>query len=563
MRAWSAARPTSPGETLSALWRLLGVVLCLLVASGAWAATVSMTLGVPEIGVGQGTQLVVTVVGAKPSATPQIDGADGLDLRYVGLQQEFHSSPQTGIVQTFRYSYELRAVRPGTFAIGPVVVPFRGDALVGDATLTLTVHDQPIGRPAEEIVARASMSDTELWEGQVAVYEAEVVARIPIRDVQFGFPDFDGMQVIGASEDHTRKVRDPAGDITHVGAAIPLVATGTGERQLAPTTARITAIAGGNLPISRMRHATTRPVPVRVRPLPPAPAGATGLVGDFTLRSRLSKMQGVAVGESVSWTVEILGDGVLDGFELPSPSIPEARVYRDTATGAGRLVDGRWSAARRFVNVLVPTQPGRIELPPVSLVAFSPTEGRYVTVEVEVGAIEVVGQGVEVALKAFGADGGGVDAAPPVELVDVYTWGPSVTPPLAPLVPLGLALSALPVFLVFGLDARDGVRGWWSSRKVRRAVAVRGRGRLANLPADPSARLAVWELALREALADRARVPVARLQREEAIASLAPEVADPVRAAFSALDQVRYAGGAHPDDLQSRVERALDALEGA
>jgi hypothetical protein len=313
------------------------------------------------------------------------------------------------------------------------------------------------------------------------------------------------------------------------------------------------------LPQARVKHVPTQTAPLTVRPLPPAPPGFSGLVGDFTLTAQLGKTT-VGVGESVPLTVEIVGTGSVDGFQLELPEIPDAQVYRDASTDQARLEQGRYLASKRFTNVLVPTRPGELRLPALEVVVFSPTAGEYVTLTTDPGVMQVSGQDVSVDMRTFGQAGASGDGPKPIELVEIYTWGPSVTPPLAPLAPLGLALVGLPGLLVLGLDGRDGLRRWWSGRRVRRVVAVRGRGRLRGLPPEPGARLAVLDLALREVLADRVKTTVAHLRRDEALAALEDEEAGPVRDAFAALDRARFAGGEVPDDAVDRVKAAFDAL---
>lgn len=544
--------------------RWLLVCISLWVALPAWAASVSLSVSTSKLAVSQATRATVTVLGAQPVGIPVFEPVDGLSLRYVTQTSTPVSTVDQGIVYARRYVFEVEAERVGTYALGPAEVALPGGATVASPPVTITVTERSAEAQDAPLVATSRFLEDTVWEGEVVLYTAEVRARKPIRNVAWALPKFEGLQQVGQGEERQYGVLDPSGDITVNDVTVAMLASGTGDRTQAPAVARVSVLQPGGgpwgLPQTRTRSIAGQEAPLTVRPLPPPPPGFNGLVGDYDLRSSFGTTEGIAVGQSVPWVVEIVGDGVVDGVELPIPELPEARIYRDTTESVGRLVEGRWMARKRFQLVLVPTAPGTLELPPLELVTFSPSQGRYVTVKAQLGTLTVVGEGARVDVQTFGADGE-IAGPEPVDLVDIYGWGPATTPPLAPLIPFGLVLAVLPGVLVLGLDGRDGVRSWWSSRTVRRAVAVRGRGRLRSLPSEPSERLAVLDLALREALADHVSTPVSQLRRAEALDAVVMDTRTVVEGAFTALDLARFAGGAVPPDVDELVRAAIDALE--
>jgi hypothetical protein len=132
--------------------------------------------------------------------------------------------------------------------------------------------------------------------------------------------------------------------------------------------------------------AVSRPQTVRLRtagqtldvqPLPPAPPGFTGAVGQVALTARLEPRQ-LRLGEAATLTVELAGHGNLQG--LPEPKVappPGLTVYPPQQEGkdeiAGTLVRGR----RSWSYVVVPDRTGhyRIEAPRVSF--FDPVARQY------------------------------------------------------------------------------------------------------------------------------------------------------------------------------------------
>ncbi len=553
--------------TTAMIW--VGVLLLGLLGSPAWAANVSLSLGVSELEVGQSTTITVVVVGEQPLSTPAFEPIDGVDIRYEGRRSEFSSTPSTGIVRTYRFHYALNPREVGEFEIGPVDVALRSGTLQA-SPVTLVVS--PRSAQAATVVplrAESRFRRTDVWEGEVVLYDAELTARVPIRDVRWRFPEFDGLQVPSDvnAQTTTTRIGDPSGDITVVKTVVPLIAAGTGDRTQPPAVASVSQIRDRRsvfgMAITKTVQEVGTQAPLKIKPLPPAPDGFSGAVGRFRIYSTLEKTDRIKVGESIGWTVTVLGDGVLDGFELPElEGLDGVRVYRDSSSVVGGMDEGTYEAKKAFSMVLVPTERGVHELPDLSVVFFDPVQGRYVTETVELGTLSVMGIGTTLDLQDF-ADPDAVGDPSQVEtvdLVEVYTWGSAVTPPLAPLLPLALLAVLIPGVLVVSADVVRFLRRWWASR-VRPTVELRGRGRLDVPPRDPIEQLAVCDLALREVLADQVGVPVGSLDREAALGRLPKPIARDVRQAFTGLDRARFAGGPVPPDAVLRVKQAIEAME--
>lgn len=128
---------------------------------------------------------------------------------------------------------------------------------------------------------------------------------------------------------------------------------------------------------------------IEVKPLPPAPAGFTGAVGQFTLTSKVVP-QKAAVGEPVTWTLELNGTGnwpdiagvptreVSSDFQVVQPkakrTAPEGKLFDSTLTED---------------VVLVPTKPGNYTLGPLSFTYFNPKTGAYETKKVPATTVTI------------------------------------------------------------------------------------------------------------------------------------------------------------------------------
>jgi hypothetical protein len=130
---------------------------------------------------------------------------------------------------------------------------------------------------------------------------------------------------------------------------------------------------------------------VDVRPLPPAPAGFGGAVGDFKLVSKLVPTS-AAVGEPVTWTLQLSGSGNWPDIR----GLPAREVSKDfqviqpqakRAPATGKLFDATLSED----IVLVPTKPGRYDLGSVEFVYFDPASGSYKTLQTPSASVTIGG----------------------------------------------------------------------------------------------------------------------------------------------------------------------------
>jgi len=130
------------------------------------------------------------------------------------------------------------------------------------------------------------------------------------------------------------------------------------------------------------------PVSLEVRPLPPAPAGFNGAVGDFKVVSKIVPAQ-VKVGEPITWTVELSGSGNWPEIRgLPQRDAPSdfqvVQPKPKRTQPPEKLFEGTLSED----VVLVPTRAGAWDLPPVDFTYFDPRSGTYVTVTAPGGHVE-------------------------------------------------------------------------------------------------------------------------------------------------------------------------------
>jgi hypothetical protein len=539
------------------------------VASAVAAPRVQIALTTDRIEVGQGVVAQVVVVGEAAKGVPQIPAPEGVAVQYRSRSDRFEivGGRATSI---YAYQYVVEALAEGDWTLGPVVVETSGGQKVDAGTLQLRVMpSQSVEPEAAAIEVFGGFDVAEAWEGQVVSYDYEARARGRVVDIRWRFPEFEGLrvpqqQVGGRTEEF--QILDPGGAITVSQGVLPLIATATGTRAYGSALVEVGMRSGrpgfASIFDTRTQRMPTEPSSLSVRARPPAPEGFTGLVGEFVFESSLDK-QRAAVGESVTWRLQVAGDGTLEGFVWEPLTIQGATVYTGDTDRAERVEDGAYRAFAITDNVLVPSQPGSLEIPPLELITFSPSKGEYVPHVVTVPSLAVTGaaDGSSVTVESFASEPEPLVEGDGIDFRGIYRWGLSSTPFLGAAVPVLSGLAALPGAGVLGLLGLQ----WLRSRRRRAAeveVTLTAAMVLAELPPERGeAQWSVLDAALRLALAARVGVSVGELERDAAIACLPEELGAAVRDVFGALDRARFAGLPPAADPVAAVRAVITELE--
>lgn len=142
-------------------------------------------------------------------------------------------------------------------------------------------------------------------------------------------------------------------------------------------------------PAVEQRVLSTQPLELTIKPRPAAPADFSGAVGQFALVSKVVPTA-PAVGEPVTWTLELTGTGnwpdiaglpqreVSADFSVVQPK--SKRTMKDNSLFDGTLTED---------VVLVPTKPGRYTLPPIRFTYFDTASGTYKTITTEPVTLQI------------------------------------------------------------------------------------------------------------------------------------------------------------------------------
>ncbi len=528
----------------------------------ALAAQLQLTIADDTLTVGQTVDVQLQLVDGQHRGVPPLSGGRGVKLSFRGQGQStvVRNFQSTRIV---RYSYQLIAVEPGQWQVGPVELEVDGERLIaGPIVVTVDEAEAAADTPTS---VEAVLSDTAPYEGEVVVHRLVFRHQDGVHNLRLTPSETPGFIPEPTAEAEQRERTDVENGVRTGVIEIfsPLRAVAAGDHSISP------AVVSADVPeapdprtgrrrvdlFGRARTQTqrlaTRPIPVAVRPLPRAgrPADFSGLVGDFEITARPSART-VSLGDTLTLEVVVEGTGTLAGLALPKlEDDVGVRVYDDapelsTAVGPTGL---RSRAVLR--RALVPEAEGPLTLPPISLAVFDPGAGAYRRIETAPVSLQVLAGDAGGDLASF-ADGEAEAGA------EVGALGDDILPApggvtvgdrsLAGVLPLAVGLPLVPALGLAGLGlvALRGRRGPdpWAALKAR----------LAALPDAPAARLGALEAIFREAAGLRLGVGAPAVDA----AALAPLGAGAV-ALFQALAAARYGGGASAD-LEARVRSFVD-----
>lgn len=127
------------------------------------------------------------------------------------------------------------------------------------------------------------------------------------------------------------------------------------------------------------KHLRTPKLNVNVRPLPAAPEGFSGGVGNFNIKGDVDTRK-VKANEAITYKITVSGSGNLMLIDNPTIAFPSAfEVYDpEVATNLNKSDNGV-SGSKSFEWVLIPRSEGNYSLPELQFIYFDPATNSYVT----------------------------------------------------------------------------------------------------------------------------------------------------------------------------------------
>lgn len=569
------------------------VLLLLGFARNAAAVDVSASLDRDTAQAGDQVVLTITAEGSVRSMPePKLPDLPDFDVYSGGTSQNF-SFINGRMSSTMSRRYVLVPKRKGVFTIGPIELEFSGEVIRTEPlTLTVTTAPAPPSPPPSSPNATGSVSGSDLIFAEATVDNAspyvyeQVTYRVRLytRANLLDNPGYSPPTTAGFWRENLTP-RDPFIETVNgkkyrvLETALALFPTAPGKLTIGESVLECNvedpsrsqdpfSFFGRSLRDGKRVVIRTDPVTLDVRPLPKAPPGFEGAVGDYELEVGADRTE-VSQNDPITLTVKLSGEGHLRTVtDIELPPAPQFRSYpsqseRETSRRGNRLGG---TMTKQFV--LVPLTAGELTIPAVEIVVFSPRDGEYktlkggpITINATAGGGMSVTPGVRGDIEVVGRDILFIETDVPAFMPIGSTWGRARS---------WLRMFPLPIVAYGGLlvwELRRRRRGTDAALR-RRLHAARNARKLLKKAAGATREETASRAgkAVRVYLADRYDLPRAGLTPDLVAARLQADGIEPEGVArfLEQTDAERYAPEGKPGgatDWLAEAGKWIDTLE--
>lgn len=321
------------------------------------------------------------------------------------------------------------------------------------------------------------------------------------------------------------------------------------------------------------RHLSTNTLSVNVKPLPEAPKGFSGAVGNFTVKAEADTRE-VKANEAITYKLTISGPGNLMLIEAPQINFPKIfEVYDPQVNDKINRSQSGISGSRTYEWVLIPRSQGNFEIPATDFVFFDPSTGKYVTKHLDAIPVHIL-KGDPNAMKHVSSNKSDVKILNS-DINYIHT-GSTALRPIADNGQVSLWLILPFILIVLGYLAAE----WFLRRRKAQQQDIAGmRLRRATKEARRRLKQAAIHLhsgndnmfyeeiykAIWGCLADKYNIPLADLSSDTVLQCLADkqvpqEQQDRIMRTINDIDFARFAPGDAASKKQQIYDEALETI---
>lgn len=392
--------------------------LLLLWAGLLFAQDVQFTASVSKNQVATGEQFEITFSfngNAERFAPPNMGGFEVVS----GPNQSTSMTSVNGNTTTnASYSYDLMAVKEGTFTIGqatliagghryttnpikikvikgrPVPQSARGQQTMPDDN----VQESTTGDLSKSLFIKAVVNKTNVYQGEQLTVSYRLYTRVGVMDNQLDkLPELNGFWSQDVNDQkqntqwHTEMYKGERFNVADIKQTI-LFPERSGNLVIDPLgmtfVARVAAPArdimdqffGGSYRDEKVKLKSA-PVIIHVKPLPEEgkPEGYGGAVGSFSMNATVDKTS-LKANEALNYNVRISGSGNIMLFKNLTPNFPaDFEKYDPKVTDTLNKSITSVAGSRLYNYLLIPRHEGNFTIDPIKFSYFNPATGRYIT----------------------------------------------------------------------------------------------------------------------------------------------------------------------------------------
>ncbi len=327
-------------------------------------------------------------------------------------------------IQTFTFTYYLRAKNPGKFTLGPATVLYKKSEVKSNS-----IHIEVVGSSSSGTTQNPSSSQNSAtasssngkdlfvslvsskktaYVGEGVTAWVKIYTKVSLSDIDmanYKGPVFSGFYKQNQEVPPLRGLeREKVGnDIYHSGVLQKVVLfpqksgkitiqpfdlTVYTQKQVRRQSRSIFDDLLGPSYTSVPVKLKSKPVTLNVKPLPAGqPQGFTGAVGTYTIKGSLNKNK-VKTNDAVSFKVTVSGTGNIKLIESLDYSFPSTMTAYDPIVKTNINSSGL-SGSKTFEITAQPKHPGTIEIKPFKLVYFDTKSKSYKTIQTQPFTLEV------------------------------------------------------------------------------------------------------------------------------------------------------------------------------
>ena len=296
------------------------------------------------------------------------------------------------------YEYRLQPLGSGELTIGAVRLTVDG---VTYSSEPISVHvsadttapeispsaEVPQEMGAQDLYVEAVLDNPTPYVGEAVRYTFRLYQVFDLyNQPYYAPPDFTGFWSETDANQRRYNLTSDGNTVSVTELDTLLFPTRSGELVIEPAELKIKDVL-----LNTSIELQTEPIQVQVKPLPDgAPQGFNVAVGQFEIQAVLGEAQG-KVNQPLLLTITLSGNGNIQN--LPDPTYPTIEGWRDYESRTvidKELRDGKLSGSRIYERLLMPSEAGEFEIPPVTYVYFDPQDAAYHTIHSEAIPVTVL-----------------------------------------------------------------------------------------------------------------------------------------------------------------------------
>ena len=392
----------------------------------AWSAPVPVVVLQPAFGtVNDNFTLQVSVRSQQQGQLdqPEFDSSEDFEINFIGMSTR---NENNNGVQNFEMSFSFRVsprldLPAGLYTLPRGVMHIEGNEVELNPTkLTIIKSNASVGvtrgpAPREQQAAGIDFTQVvdnyEPYVGEQLLYRAEVASSLGFAQANLSDMMLNGFwrESYGKNQEQIRNIGDTVvhsvleglfpskpGDLEipdRTLTAAVRVPRPYRQRPLDMFEDFFNDMDGLGVTQTVTKRFVASGLKLRVKELPPAPQPNLGYVPVGTIRVNTSLDQTTAKqGESVTLTIDIVGDANLKPYELPPPSAgdtKEFKIYVDKPQIEVTPTKSRILFRKTYKVSFVPQRGGIFALPQYKIATFDPKEKRYIVYDTGVRQLRV------------------------------------------------------------------------------------------------------------------------------------------------------------------------------